>query len=297
MASSQCQNMQSRLVDYEVGEEVAVEAELQELQQHLEQCSDCRAVADELRGTGLALEAVRKIDDRLNDQVRKNITSRARVEAELVRVTREHDMVKRPAAKVPVAAWIVLGVGILGAMIGVIYLSGRKPVSGGGAASVLYSQDSSGGASMAGDSIEYGRKVVVKAGTIMSLTTSNDSEIDVRGPAEFVFGKGENWLALSNGCIWLRPGADVKVVFGQLDSLEVAEDSEVILSAYPQAEIAAKIVVLSGEVRYSSAAGADFAKAGSCITVSGKTQMASSRNMNPDELAHWRNEIPDEYRR
>ncbi len=297
MASRQCQKMQSRLVDYEVGEEVAVEAELQELKQHLEQCSECRALADELRGTGLALEAVRKIDDRLNDEVRKNITSRARVEAELVRVTREHDMVKRPAAKVPVAAWIVLGIGILGAMIGVIYLSGRQPASGSGAASVLYSQDNSGGASMAGDNIEYGEKIVVKAGTIMSLKTSNDSEIDVRGPAEFVFGKGENWLGLLKGSLWLRPGADVKVVFAQLDNLEVVKDSEVILSANPQAEIAAKIVVCSGEVRYSSAGGAGFAKAGSCITVSGKTQLASSRSMNPDELAHWRNEIPDEYRR
>jgi len=47
----------------------------------------------ELRGTGRALEAVRSFDTRMREEVRRNLTSRARVEAQLVRATREHQRI------------------------------------------------------------------------------------------------------------------------------------------------------------------------------------------------------------
>ncbi len=291
MASSDCDRLRPYLVDFVVGEVDPSEARREEIEAHLAECSECRSIAEELRGTGRALEAVRSFDTKLREEVRRSITSRARVEAQLVRATREHQRIAagRGARAVPAAAWIILALGALVAAVIAVAL----PRLG------IFGQASAGKVlTCAGDGLKKewprgreltpGQSISVPADCILCLSLSDGSRADMCGPAEVKLARGKEPFALIKGRAYVEAEVVMVLHLHPLKRLRLESGSKVSLAADPVAEVGARVTVLSGGADYAATDGDGRVEAGKTLKVDARSRRATVADMQESERPHWR---------
>ena len=295
MASSECERLRPYLVDFVVGE-LGPEAQehAADIKRHLAECAECRAAAEELRGTGRALEAVKVLDVQLAEEVRKNITSRARLEAQKVRATRRHGRISEELrGRVPAAAWVVLALGAAAALAVAALLPGMGLFEPPSAGEVLACE---GGTFKeqwpAGRRLERGQQITVPAGAILCLSLCDHSRLFLRGPAEVKLAGRAGPLELAEGEAYIEPHARCVVALDPLRKLELGAGSKVSLKADPVSKTAALVVVLAGSADYSASGGAGQAAAGKTLVVDRKSGSAELRASLPAESApRWRNRV------
>ncbi len=294
MAVMDCDKLRPMLVDYVVGEFTPPTDEQEAIEKHLAECEACRSAAEELRGTGRALEAVKSFDTRLREEVRKSITSRARVEAQLVRATREHQRIAGEAKTkpVPLAAWLVLAVGTIGALALAALLPGMsvfspKPV--GRVVSCL--GDALKDKLKKGDELCAGREIRVPEKCILCLKLTDGSLLDVAGPAVLRMGGDGQPMSFSEGMAYLVLRSDMALGLPPLKRLDVAAGSKVCLLADPVNEVAATVTVLSGSASYAASGGDGIVEGGKTLEVDGRSRNTKVRPLRETERPHWRKQL------
>jgi hypothetical protein len=294
MASKDCERLRPLLVDYVVGEMEGTEAQNAEIERHLAECEECRAAAEELRGTGRALEAVKVFDTQLREEVRKNITSRARVEAQLVRATREHQRIAaQSAAKaVPVAAWVVLALGAAGALalaaaLPRIGLFNAKP--GGKVVSCL-------GESLrkdwpAGRVLQPGERIPVPEKCLLCLELGDGTRLELAGPAQVRLADAEGSLKLEAGRAYLETMERVAVQVEALHSLGLESGSKASFAVTPAETVILQVTMVSGSADYATGSGSGTLTSGKTLRVDAGTRAASVRDIQESDRPHWRKEL------
>lgn len=290
MASKECDRLRPHLVDYVVGELDPSAAQQADIEKHLAACEECRAAAEELRGTGRALEAVRTFDTHLDDDVRKNITSRARVEAQLVRATRQHERVAGGGARrVPLAAWIVLVLGTVGALVLAAVIPRMGLFTAEPAGRVLACFGDRFKADWPADrELVPGEEVSVPKGALVCLKLNDHTRLDLCGPAEVRFAGEGRALSITKGKAYLEARSNLAVELAPLKKLRLAAGSRVCIKADPVAERAALVTVLAGSADYSANGGDGKVEVGETLEVNGRSAQAKVRTMEEAEKPHWR---------
>jgi len=294
MAAMDCEKLRPMLVDYVVGEWSPPADELESIEKHLAECEECRAAAEELRGTGRALEAVKTFDTRMREDVRKSITSRARVEAQLVRATREHQRIagEPGARRVPLAAWLVLAAGTAGALALATLLPGMKvfsPKPVGEVVSCL--GDALKTEISKGEKLDAGQEIKVPGKCILCVQLADGGLLDVAGPAKLQMSSTQGPMRLKQGRAYLAARSSTNLALSPLKRLEVSAGSRVCLTADPVSEVAARVTVLSGSATYSASGGKGRVEAGKTVEVDGRSRNAIVRPLKETERPHWRKQL------
>jgi hypothetical protein len=294
MASKDCERLRPLLVDYVVGEMVGPEGQNAEIERHLAECAECRAAAEELRGTGRALEAVKVFDTQLREEVRKNITSRARVEAQLVRATREHQRIAAESAAraVPVAAWVVLALGAAGALALAAALPRMglfTPRPGGRVVSCLGEALSADWPS--GRELQPGERIPVPEECLMCLQLGDGTRLELAGPAEVRLAHAEGSLKLGAGRAYLETQERVAVEVEALKSLGLEGGSKVCFAVTPAETIILQVTVMAGSADYAAGAETGRLTPGKTLRVDAGTRAASVRDIQESDRPHWRKKL------
>lgn len=294
MAEMTCEELRPLLVDYVVGELTPPVDQQECIDKHLSECENCRGIAEELRGTGRALEAVKSFDTKLREEVRNSITSRARVEAQLVRATREHQKIAGETAgkPVPAAAWLVLAIGTIGALALAVIVPTFGVFSPKPAGKVLSCVGEELRQSLPkGEILDPGRALSVPAKCILCVRLTDGGRLDVAGPAELrMAGKSES-LVLTRGKAYIVSAVATRVKLSPLQDLELAAGSKVCLQANPVDEVAALVTVVSGSASYTAKQGDGRIDSGKTLEVNGRSSTAKLRPMKETERAHWRKQL------
>ncbi len=297
MASKECDRLRPYLVDFVVGELDPSESQQADIQKHLASCEECRSAAEELRGTGRALEAVRTFDTRLNEDLRKNITSRARVEAQLVRATRQHERIAGggSARRVPLAAWAVLVLGTVGALVLATLIPKLDAFAPQPAGKVLACALLRGTSNDAfkkdwpeGRELQAGEEISVPRGVVLCLKLGDHSRLDICGPAEVRFAEEGRPLRITRGEVYLEARSNLAVELAPLKKLRLSAGSKVCLVADPVSDRAVLVTVLAGSVDYSTGEGDGKVEMGQTLEVDGRSSKARVRAMEEAEKPHWR---------
>jgi len=292
MSSADCERLRPYLLDYVVGELDPAEAERLKLEGHLAGCVECRAAVEELRGTGRALEAVKVFDSQLNEEVRQDISRRARMEAEKLRAAHGRGGGAGPsgaaaaARPVPVLAWLVLGLGTAAVLAGVALLPRVSGTPGGarlvGASGVSFRQE-----------FAPGEAISVPPGALLQLQLADGSRFGLRGPAEAVLGGPGSPLKISRGSAWLAVGdRPVSVVLDALRKLELAANAQAAFEIQPSGDEPACVAVLGGTVSYSASGGDGQVAQGQTLAVKQSSGLVSVRPSKATETAPWRSNLP-----
>ncbi len=297
MASKECDRLRPYLMDYVVGELDPSAAQQADIEKHLADCEECRSAAEELRGTGRALEAVRTFDTRLDEDLRKNITSRARVEAQLVRATRQHERIAEggSARRVPLAAWAVLVLGTVGALVLATLIPKLDTFAPQPAGKVLGCALLKGASNNAfrkdwpeGRELEPGEEISVPRGVVLCLKLGDHSRLDVCGPAEVRFAKEGRPLCITKGKAYLEARSNLAVELAPLKKLRLSAGSKVCLAADPVGDCAARVTVLAGSADYSTGEGDSRLEVGKTLEVDGRSSRVKVRAMEEAERDLWR---------
>ena len=293
MATSACDRLRAHLVDYVVGEEDPTDARRREIDEHLAVCSECRMIAEELRGTGRALEAIKVMDTQLRDDIRKKITTRARAEAAKIRATREEERVGHIAAlRRPVSplAWAVLVLGVAA----VFALAAAAPgLLREASAGKVRSAQGAGFRDQwsAGQELQHGQQISVPDGAFLCLDLGGGCALDLCGPCEVTLAAGDEPLRLLSGRAWVAADSATRVAIDPLKNLELSAGSKVALHARTVDDPAALVAVVAGEVSYSASGGSGHAKVQETLVVDRKSAKAEVRPSQESERAPWRNRL------
>ena len=299
MASKTCDRLRPYLVDFVVGELSSADVKAEDIERHLAECPACRSVAEELRGTGRALEAVRSFDTRMREEVRRNLTSRARVEAQLVRATREHQRIAgmEPGRPVPLRAWVALALGLAAAAALALVLPRLlrpKPVSA--AEVVATSGEAARGQWPKGTRLESGQSLAVPAGCLVRLLLLDGTglRLDLAGLSEVRAPGPDRPLELVKGQAYFEASGNVAVKVEQLDALRLAGGCKACLVCDPSKETPVLLTVLAGSAEYRAAGKDGSVAQGNTLEVSARGRGAAVRPMREPERPLWRGPLDAE---
>jgi hypothetical protein len=288
MASQSCESLGPHVVDFIVGELDEKRAREMGVLQHLAECARCRAVAEQLRGTGRALDAVATMAPALREEVRRKITSQAHVEAQIIRTTREHQLIsgRLPARRVPVLAW-----GILAAGTALAVAAGWLLPRAGESSPVGVVAGVEGGAPVPalrlGSRIFQGQRISVPSGCLLSLRLEDGSRLDAFGPCEMCAMSGEQPWELTRGQVYLVASSRMSIRLPSLKALEAGRGAGLVLTADPAGRMAGLVSVLAGSVDYSADGGAGHVKAGQSMEIDGRNGSAHIREMHAADRPAW----------
>jgi len=256
MSAADCQRLRPYLLDFVVGELDPAEAHRLELEKHLAGCTACRAAVEELRGTGRALEAVKVFDSQLNEQVRRDISRQAHVEAEKVRQARERGRARAGLVRpVPVHAWLIL---VLGTALALAALAAVPPWLRSARADAGHARVLGALGAEFGPTLAPGSAIELPEGAMLYLRLADGSHLKVRGPAEAALAGGGAPLKLKRGAAWLAAGkAPVLVGLEPLGRLQLEAEAQAALEARPADAEAALVAVLAGVASYAAPGGED----------------------------------------
>jgi anti-sigma factor RsiW len=291
MSTADCERLRPYLLDFVVGELDPGEAERLSLESHLAGCIECRAAVEELRGTGRALEAVKAFDSQLTAEVRKDITRRAKQEAEKLRAAHSSEDSAGRSRPVPAYAWVVLLLGTVAVLAGVALAPRLFRFGPERGARLL----GASGAEFRGE-FEPGAAISVPSGALLHLELADGSRLALRGPADAELAGKASPLRLKRGEVVLAAGpAPVQVTLAPFTRLEVQALAQVVLNARPAEDEPALAAVLGGTITFIAPGGdGQSAELGQGQTVGLKqaSGLPSVRTSTAPETAPWRRDLP-----
>lgn len=291
--SAECARLRPYLVDFVVGELSPDEDQCRQIEQHLAGCECCRAVAEELRGTGRALEAIGKTNAHLDEQARRELSTKARIEAEKLRAAadrrREAAAASRPR-RVPFYAWLALLVGTGVALALAIYLPQFNPLAARRpAARVLHAE---GAAFAKGQALEPGAELALPADALLRLELADRSRLDLRGPAQARLAGAEAPLEIRKGLAWLHAGGALRLKLPPLRGFELESGAQAAFELRPAEDEALLAAVLGGGANYSAAGGDGKLAQGQTLAVQLRSGAAAVRPSKEPETAPWHRTLP-----
>jgi len=290
--AAECSRLRPYLVDFVVGDLDPGKGRRQEIERHLADCGSCRAVAEELRGTGRALEAISACEAHLNDAARRELSTKAHIEAEKLRQAGDRRRAAVAAARlfrrVPLYAWIVLALGA-GAAVALAALAPRLGLFAEArpAAKVL----APAGAEF-GKELAPGAEVSLPADAGLRLDLADGTRLDLRGPAEARLASGEAPLEIRKGLAWLHAGSALRLKLEPLRGLELASGAQAAIEVRPTEDEAVVLAVLAGSARYRTAGGEGQVAQGQTLVVQLRSGAAAVRPSKETETAPWHRNLP-----
>jgi hypothetical protein len=285
MSTTDCERLRPYLLDFVVGELDPGEATRLKLENHLAGCIECRAAMEELRGTGRALEAVKAFDSQLNEQVRQDISRRAKLEAEKLRAAHQRGGGAALGRPVPALAWLILVLGTAAVLAGVAVIPRISK-----AVPAAQLMDSSGAEFP--NEFSSGAALNIPAGAMLHLKMADGSHLKLRGPAEADLAGASTPLTLKKGAAWMAAGTQpMSLGLAPLRRITLAAEAQVAAEARPADDEQACVAVLGGVVSYSAPGGDGQVTQGQTLAVKQGSGQPSVRPSKATETAPWRNSL------